>query len=58
MTDTFDDAMRDPQLRSEAAKMGLPADNFVSGKELETIIADLMATPASVVELMNSMMKP
>lgn len=54
----FDNAMKDPQLRADAAKMGLPADNYVSGKELESIIEELMATPASVVDLMNSMMKP
>lgn len=32
--------------------------NVVSGKELEQIINELMATPTSVVDLMNRMMKP
>lgn len=53
----FDESMRDPQLRADAAKMGLPTENFVSGAELESIIAELMETPPSVVDLMNTMMR-
>jgi tripartite-type tricarboxylate transporter receptor subunit TctC len=53
----FDKAMNDPKLQAEAAKMGLPTENFVSGKELQSIVEDLMKTPASVVEAMNTMMK-
>jgi tripartite-type tricarboxylate transporter receptor subunit TctC len=54
----FDAAMKDPQLLADATKMGLPVSNVVSGPELENIINELMATPASVVERMNQFLKP
>ena len=53
----FDSAMNDRQLQADASKMGLPAENFVSGKELQAIVDDLMNTPASVVKSMNALMK-
>lgn len=53
----FDEAMKDPQLRADATKMGLPIANVVSGHELEAIIADLMSTPPAVVERMNALLK-
>lgn len=53
----FDKAMNDRQLKAEARKMGLPTENFVSGKELQSIVDDLMKTPASVIAAMNTLMK-
>jgi tripartite-type tricarboxylate transporter receptor subunit TctC len=50
----FDGAMKDPQLRTDATKMGLPVD-VVSGPELQNIANELMATPPHVVEKMNAL---
>lgn len=55
MRAAFDAAMKDPGLLAEAQKLGLPIDNVVSGKGLETIIDDLMATPPAVIEKMKSL---
>lgn len=53
----FDEAMKDPQLRADAARMGLPITTVISGSELQGIVDELMATPPHVVERMRAMMK-
>jgi tripartite-type tricarboxylate transporter receptor subunit TctC len=43
----FDETMRDPQFVAEAGKMNLDI-NPVSGAELQTIVADMLATPKPI----------
>ena len=50
------DTLKDPQLLEEAQKQGMEM-TFVSGPELEKLIADLMSTPADIVEKMREMTK-
>ena len=55
MRAAFDASMKDPKLQADAEKLNLPINNVLSGKELETIINDLMATPPAVIEKMKSL---
>ena len=50
------DTLKDPELLDEAKKQGMEM-TYVSGQELEKLIADLMSTPAEIVEKMREMTK-
>jgi tripartite-type tricarboxylate transporter receptor subunit TctC len=50
------DTLKDPALLDEAQKQGMEM-TFVSGPELEKLIADLMSTPADIVEKMRELTK-
>ena len=50
------DTLKDPELLDEAKKQGMEM-TYVSGQELEKLIADLMSTPAELVEKMREMTK-
>ena len=50
------DVLKDSELLDEAKKQGLEM-TFVSGKELETLVADLMSTPTEIVDKMREMTK-
>ena len=50
------DTLKDPELLDEAKKQGMEM-TYVSGPELETLIADLMSTPADIVEKMRELTK-
>ncbi len=48
--------LKDPELLDEAKKQGMEM-TYVSGRELEKLIADLMSTPEEIVEKMREMTK-
>jgi tripartite-type tricarboxylate transporter receptor subunit TctC len=50
------DTLKDPELLDEAKKQGMEM-TYVSGTELEKLIADLMSTPPDIVEKMREMTK-
>jgi tripartite-type tricarboxylate transporter receptor subunit TctC len=50
------ETLKDPELLAEAKQQGMDM-TYVSGQELETLIADLMSTPADIVEKMREMTK-
>jgi tripartite-type tricarboxylate transporter receptor subunit TctC len=50
------DALNDPELLDEARKQGMEM-TYVSGEELEKLIADLMSTPPEIVDKMREMTK-
>jgi tripartite-type tricarboxylate transporter receptor subunit TctC len=50
------DALNDPQLLEEAKKQGMEM-TYVSGSELEKLIADLMSTPPEIVAKMRELTK-
>ncbi|HET7678682.1 MAG TPA: tripartite tricarboxylate transporter substrate-binding protein [Xanthobacteraceae bacterium] len=50
------DTLKDPELLEEAKKQGMEM-TYVSGEELEKLIADLMSTPAEIVDKMREMTK-
>ena len=50
------DTLKDPELLDEAKKQGMEM-TYVSGQELEKLIADLMSTPPEIVEKMREMTK-
>ena len=53
----FDAAMRDPDLRAEAARQTLEI-NPVSGQELDALSARIMATPAEVAARLRKVLDP
>jgi hypothetical protein len=50
------DTLKDAELLDEAKKQGMEM-TYVSGQEIEKLIADLMSTPAEIVEKMREMTK-
>lgn len=48
------DALKDPDLLEEAKKQGMEM-TYVSGPEIETLIADLMSTPSDIVDKMREL---
>ena len=50
------DTLKDPELLEEAKKQGLEM-TYVSGKELESLVADLMSTPTEIVDTMRELTK-
>lgn len=50
------DTLKDPELLDEAKRQGMEM-TYVSGEELEKLIADLMSTPPEIVEKMREMTK-
>ncbi len=50
------ETLKDPELLAEAKQQGMEM-TYVSGQELETLIADLMSTPTDIVEKMREMTK-
>jgi tripartite-type tricarboxylate transporter receptor subunit TctC len=50
------DTLKDPELLDEAKKQGMEM-TYVSGEELEKLIADLMSTPPEIVDKMREMTK-
>jgi tripartite-type tricarboxylate transporter receptor subunit TctC len=50
------DTLNDPELLDEARKQGMEM-TYVSGEELEKLIADLMSTPPEIVDKMREMTK-
>lgn len=52
----LEQALKDPELLDEAKRQGMEM-TYVSGPQLETLIADLMSTPSDIVEKMREMTK-
>jgi tripartite-type tricarboxylate transporter receptor subunit TctC len=50
------DTLKDPDLLEEAKKQGMEM-TYVSGAEIESLIADLMSTPPDIVEKMRELTK-
>jgi tripartite-type tricarboxylate transporter receptor subunit TctC len=50
------DTLKDPELLEEAKRQGMEM-TYVSGPEIETLIADLMSTPADIVDKMRELTK-
>jgi tripartite-type tricarboxylate transporter receptor subunit TctC len=48
------ETLKDPELLEEAKKQGMEM-TYVSGPEIETLIADLMSTPPSIVDTMREL---
>jgi tripartite-type tricarboxylate transporter receptor subunit TctC len=48
------DALKDPDLLDEAKKQGMEM-TYVSGPDIETLIADLMSTPSDIVDKMRGL---
>lgn len=53
----FDAAMADPELVAQANKIGLPITSVAPGEELEKTIAELVATPPSLLQEMKQLSK-
>ena len=53
----FEDSMRDPALRADAAKMDLEID-WITGAETEALVKRLYATPAEVVQATRAILNP
>ena len=50
------DTLKDPELLEEAKRQGMEM-TYVSGPEIATLIADLMSTPADIVDKMRELTK-
>jgi tripartite-type tricarboxylate transporter receptor subunit TctC len=52
----LEETLKDPELLEEAKKQGMEM-TYVSGPEIETLIADLMSTPSDIVDKMRELTK-